>query len=77
MTRRGDIGGRGAFTEHLLDGVAGHQVDQEEDEAYYQPDDWEGVEDALGYSSQLSVLSSQLSVVSCQGLVHRENALMG
>jgi hypothetical protein len=62
----GDVGGRGAFTEHLLDGIAGDEVDQEEDQAHYQPDDWEGVEDALGYSFQLSVLSSQSAVrVSC------------
>lgn len=31
-------------------------MDQEEDKAYDQPDDWEGVEDALEKSSQFSVL---------------------
>jgi hypothetical protein len=41
----------------LLDGVSGDKVDQEEDEADYQPDDWEGVEDALEDSFQFSLLS--------------------
>jgi hypothetical protein len=36
----------------LLDGVPGHEVDQEKDKAYYQPDDREGVEDALEKSFQ-------------------------
>jgi hypothetical protein len=31
VTGGGDVSGRGAFTEHLLDGVAGDEVDQEED----------------------------------------------
>lgn len=47
MAGGGDIGGRGAFPEHLLDGVSGDEVDQEENQAHHQPDDWEGVEDAL------------------------------
>jgi hypothetical protein len=40
-------------------------VDQQEDEADYQPDDWEGVEDALedGFQSQFSVLSCLIYVV--------------
>lgn len=42
-----DVGGRRAFAEHLLDGISGDEVDQQEDEANYQPEDWEGVEDAL------------------------------
>jgi hypothetical protein len=43
----------------LLDGVSGDQVDQEEDEAYYQPDYWDGVEDALEEEFQLPVPSCQ------------------
>jgi hypothetical protein len=31
----------------LLDGISGDEVDQKKDERYDQPDDWEGVEDAL------------------------------
>jgi hypothetical protein len=31
----------------LLDRVSGDEVDHQEDEADYQPDYWEGVEDAL------------------------------
>ena len=42
-----DVGGRSPFAEHLLDGVTGDQVDQEEDQGHYQPDYREGVEDAL------------------------------
>jgi hypothetical protein len=42
-----DVGGRRAFAEHLLDGVSGDEVDEQEDEAYHQPDYWQGVEDAL------------------------------
>ena len=30
----GDIGGRGAFAEHLRDGVSGDEVDQQEDQAH-------------------------------------------
>jgi hypothetical protein len=35
-------------------------MDEQEDEADHQPDDWEGVEDALEESSQVSGLSSRL-----------------
>jgi hypothetical protein len=40
----------------LLDRVSGNKVDEEENEAYYQPDDWEGIEHALDDGSQWSVL---------------------
>jgi len=43
-----------------LDGVSGDEVDHQEDEAYYQPDYWEGVEDALEEKFQLLVPSCQL-----------------
>jgi len=55
-----------------LNGISGNKVDEEKDEAHYQPDDWEGVEDALGYSSQLSVLSLWPFVATP---VHGKNAL--
>jgi hypothetical protein len=42
-----DIGGRRAFAEHLLDGVSGDEMDEQEDQGDYQPDYWEGIEDAL------------------------------
>ena len=57
----GDVGRRGAFAEHLLDGIAGDHVDQEEDQTDHQPDDREGIEDALEEGSQFSVLSSVIS----------------
>jgi hypothetical protein len=49
----GDVGGWRAFAEHLRDGVAGDEVDEQEDEAHDQPDDREGVEDALEYGFQI------------------------
>lgn len=52
MTRGSDIGGRRTFAEHLGDGISGHQMDHQEDEAHDQPDDREGVEDALEEGSQ-------------------------
>jgi hypothetical protein len=36
-------------------GIAGDQVNQQENDADYQPDDWEGVEDALEERFQFSV----------------------
>lgn len=56
MSRCGNVGGRGAFAEHLLDRISGDKVNEEEDEADHQPDHRQGVEDALEKSSQFSVL---------------------
>jgi hypothetical protein len=59
----GDIGGGCALAEHLDDGVAGDEVDEEEDDGDHDPEDREGDEDAadgMVRSCQLSV-----SVVSC------------
>ena len=56
----GDVGGRGAFAEHLRDGISGDEVNQQKDKAHYEPDDRQGVEDALEDSS----VSSQ--VLSCR-----------
>ena len=47
VARGFDVGRRRAFAEHLLDGVSRHEMDEQEDEAYHQPDDWQGVEHAL------------------------------
>ena len=38
MTRRGDVSGYRSFAQHLLDGIARHQVNQQEDHRHYQPD---------------------------------------
>jgi hypothetical protein len=54
----GDVGRRRAFAEHLLDGVSGNEMDQQEDERHDQPDDWKGVEDALEEGFQSLALSS-------------------
>jgi len=70
----GDVGGRRAVAEHLLNRVPGNQVDQEEDQAHHQPDNWEGIEDALEEGFQFSGLSSEFSVF--RDFVHRENTLM-
>ena len=42
-----NIGGWSAFPQHLLDRVARNKMNQQKDEADYQPDDWKGVKDAL------------------------------
>jgi hypothetical protein len=43
-----DVGGGCAFAEHLKDGIAGDEVDQEKDERNYQPDYGQGVQGAEG-----------------------------
>jgi hypothetical protein len=62
----GDVRGRRAFAEHLLDGISGDKVDHQKDERDDQPDDREGVENALGYGFQFSVLGGRRLVVSGQ-----------
>ena len=53
----GDVGGRRAFAEYLLDGVSGDEVDEQENKGDDEPDYWQSVEDALEESSQLPALS--------------------
>ena len=71
----GDVGGGGALAEHLDDGVAGDQVDQEKDDGDDQPEDGQRDEDAadgLGEGDQLyvsvrrSFKGCSLSVISSQ-----------
>jgi hypothetical protein len=38
----GEVGGGCSFAEHLLDGVAGNEMNQKEDERDDDPDDGEG-----------------------------------
>jgi hypothetical protein len=45
----------------LLDRVSGDEVDEQEDEADYQPDNREGIEDALEKQFQLLVPNGKLS----------------
>jgi hypothetical protein len=42
------VGYRGAFPQHLQNGVAGNQVDQQEDQRDHEPYYWQHVEDAEG-----------------------------
>ena len=42
------IGYGRAFSQHLQDGIAGHEVNQQEDERDYQPDYWQRVQHAQG-----------------------------
>ena len=37
VAERGDVGGGGSFAEHLDDGVAGHEVDEQKDERRRRP----------------------------------------
>jgi hypothetical protein len=60
VTEGGDVGRGGSLAEHLDDGVAGNQVDEEEDDRDHNPEDGEGDEDAadgLGESCQRAVVS--------------------
>ena len=43
-----DVGGGCAFAEHLQDGIAGDEVDQQKDQRDHQPDYRERVEHAKG-----------------------------
>ena len=54
VTRGGDVGGGCALAEHLLDGITGNEMNQKEDDADHQPDDWESVNDALEKGFQFS-----------------------
>jgi hypothetical protein len=56
VTSGRDVGSRSAFAEHLRDWIAGDEVDQQENQAYDQPDHGQRVEDALEDSLQGSVL---------------------
>jgi hypothetical protein len=59
-----DVGGGGAFAEHLGNGVAGDHVDEEEDDCDNEPENREGVEDAtdgLGHFSPLQRLKATAS----------------
>jgi hypothetical protein len=50
----GDVRGGCPFAKHLLDGVSRDKVNEKEYKAHYQPDHWQGVEDALekGFQSR-------------------------
>ena len=71
-----DIGGRRAFAEHLLDGISGDEMDQEEDEADYQPDYWEGVEDALEEKSHQFFASIETAGPSTSHLIPFGNEML-
>ena len=58
MADFGDLDGRCAFSEDLLDGVSGNEMNKQEDERDDQPDDRQSVEDALEEKFQLSVPST-------------------
>ena len=48
VAERVDVGGGGAFAEHLDDGVAGDEVDEQEDDRDDDPQDGQREEDAAG-----------------------------
>jgi hypothetical protein len=47
MARSCDVGGRRTLAQHLLNGVSGNEMNQEEDERNHQPNYRQGIEDAL------------------------------
>ena len=60
VAEHGDIGGGGAFAEHLDDRVAGDEMDQKKDDRDHDPEDGERDEDTadgFGKSCQLQVVS--------------------
>jgi len=42
MAEGGEVGCGCAIAEHLLDGVAGDEMDEQENDGDDDPDDWEG-----------------------------------
>jgi hypothetical protein len=62
MASGGNVSRWRTFPEHLLDGISGYEVNEQENEAHDQPDDRQGVEDALEdgfqFSSRLSLTLS-------------------
>jgi hypothetical protein len=46
VTESADVGGGGAFAEHLHDGVAGDEMDEKKDDGDDDPEDGKGEEDA-------------------------------
>lgn len=65
MPGGGDVRCTGAFSEHLLDGIAWDKVNEKEDEAYHHPDHGQGVEHALEKELQLPVPGCQLPILAC------------
>src|ERR1700756_5063515 len=54
-----DLAGRGAFAEHLLDGITRDNVNHQEYEGEYQPQRWKSQHEALQkMSSHSAVLNS-------------------
>ena len=47
VARGGDVGGWCALAKNLLNGISGNEVDEKEDDADDEPDDWQRVEGAL------------------------------
>ena len=60
----GDVGGGGAFAEHLDDGVAGDEVDEQEDDGDDDPEDGQGDEDAAEWVSRRSAGRASMSMLS-------------
>src|SRR5215471_3239201 len=58
MPGGGDVRGWRTFSEHLLNGVSGNEMDQKEDQGHDEPDDWERIEHALEEGLQAYVLIS-------------------
>src|SRR6202034_4136595 len=46
MPQRDDIRGAGAFAEHLLDRIAGHEVDEQKDNRHHKPEHGQRVGEA-------------------------------
>ena len=61
VAESGDVGGCSAFAEHLDDGVAGDEVDEEKDDGDDDPENREGEEDASERLPELEPLMARRS----------------
>ena len=55
MSRRSNIRWSRSFTEHLLYGITGNEMNKKEDETYHQPNYRQSIENALEEKLQLPV----------------------
>jgi hypothetical protein len=63
VAQGGDVGGGRALAEHLDDGVAGDEVDQQKDDRDHHPEDGQRDEDAAdGFGDGRQVVSGKWSV---------------
>ncbi len=58
MARSLDVGCGRAFSQHLQNGIAGDEMDQQKDQRHYQPDHWQRVQHAKGEVAEHPVIET-------------------